>query len=262
MVVEIRMYKRFDADLVALCDAGYPITTMLQNAIVNYANGNPVFYYIDEIVPFDLNGKLNVHTRFTVPDSDVKTCFMLRHIKPRMRNSFCKDVLRNSLVQQNLSAYFTDASLYPVHGANLSVRNIGLLPNVVPLSSIKRNREVNILGNTLTVKAKDAVYTHNPYVGVVGSAQPVQPIAQPIQQNPFIVPAAPTVQQIPTPVIYEQSKVVTPTQTVPVADVKPTPIQVAEPLPEVQTTPSPASSPAPAEGKMSEDDLLEAFDKL
>lgn len=229
MVIEIRIYKRFDADLLALCDAGYPITTMLQNALMSYANGTPLFYQIDEIVPFEFGDKKSVHTRFTIPESEVQTCNMLRHIKSRMRNSFCKDVLRNALVQQNLTIYFTDPALYPLHGANLMPRNVGYLPNVIPLSTIKRDREVEFLGIKHTIKAKEGVRI--PYY----PQAPVQTV--PVQTIPVQQPA-PVYQQAPAP-------------------------QPPQPVaPPVAKTPAEPPKKEEKKASSSEVDLMSAFDNL
>ena len=78
MTVEIRLYKRFDMDLVSLHDSGYSVSNMIRDAVQAYANGSPIHYYVDEPVQFDLNDKKSVHTRFVVPEADVNTCYMLK----------------------------------------------------------------------------------------------------------------------------------------------------------------------------------------
>ena len=66
MTVEIRLYKRFDMDLVSLYDSGYSVSNMIKDAVQAYANGSVIHYYIDEPVQFDLNDKKSIHTRLSI----------------------------------------------------------------------------------------------------------------------------------------------------------------------------------------------------
>ncbi len=118
MNIEIRIYKLFDTDLVALVDNGFPVTTMMREAVIGYAHGTPVFYKMDEHIYFDMNRKKNVRIRFDIPDSDKQTIYLLKNIKHGYRNSFCKMVLRNALTQQNLSGYFAKHDLLKLQEVN------------------------------------------------------------------------------------------------------------------------------------------------
>lgn len=137
MVVEFRLYRRFDADLIALCRANYPVSAMIREAVTGYANGRPVHYYIDELTDFDLNDDKTVRSRFVVPNSDYKTCNMLKKVKYRCRNAFVKTVLRNSLIQQNITCFFVDDSLNYLKNVNDNFKNVYAFPNVTSCSTIK-----------------------------------------------------------------------------------------------------------------------------
>lgn len=187
MVVEIRLYKQFDTDLVALADAGYSVSSMIKAAVKGYANGYPVHFYIDEIIPFDMNDKKTVHTRFTIPESDKKTCYLLRNIKHGYRNTFCKAVLRNSLIQQNLTGFFAGESLFHLQTLNMQDINIYTYKNLVPCSKIRGSaKQVTFLGRTVTVERKPI---DSAPVFIPGNNYPNM-------QNPFI-PTGSAVEQMP-----------------------------------------------------------------
>ena len=150
MNMEIRLYKRHDTDIIALCDAGYPVAAMMKNALCGYAHGTPVHYYIDQYVPFSLKDKVSTRTRFSIPEQGKKTCYLLRNIKHTYRNSFCKMVFRNALIQQNLAGYFADTSLVHLQSVNMGGRPLYQFQNVIPCSTLTRSaREVTFLGRTV-----------------------------------------------------------------------------------------------------------------
>ena len=147
MIVEIRIYKRYDLDLIALHDAGLPLNSMMKNALIAYANAAPLKYLIDEIIPFDLNNKTTIHIRLNIPDVEEKAIYMIKHIKHGLRNVFCKMVLRNALVQQNLNGFFSDNNLSILQKKNLDVLNTG--NNTIPCSALKITRTVSFAGKTI-----------------------------------------------------------------------------------------------------------------
>ena len=162
MDIEIRLYKIYDADLISLAAAGYSIATMMRDAIVAYANGAPLHYYIDEVIDADFNIIKTVHTRFSVPASEAKAVYMLKHIKHRSRNMFCKAVLRDALVQQNLLVFFAKDSepyLYPLKDINAINRGVQNFTNVIPLSSLKKESKPR-------QAVQDMQPDTNPFVGM------------------------------------------------------------------------------------------------
>lgn len=115
MNIEIRVYKRYDMDLFALYDAGYPLADMMYKAVAGFAHRQPVRFLTERPVFFDANDKSTFRTRFTVPNSDTATIALLKTIKHGCRSNFCKAVLREALIHQNLTAYFAtsaDMSLF------------------------------------------------------------------------------------------------------------------------------------------------------
>lgn len=187
MEIEVRIYRRYDADLLALCDAGYSIMTMLRDSVIAYANGRPLHYLIDKAVPFNPIGKKTVHTRFTVPDSDVRTCYMLKNIKKSFRNMFVKTVLRNALIQQNLGIFFTDPNL-------LQYQNIGIYEkmsassyqNVIPCSSVVMHQpSINFLGREIGIQYTQATGTYSASAQFIQSQTPQAPMPQ---MNPVYTP--------------------------------------------------------------------------
>ena len=151
MVIEIRLYKRYDMDLVALVDAGYPVSTMIKESLIAYANGNPISYLIDENIAFDLNGKESVRTRIVIPESETNLIYLLKHIKHRTRNNFCKMVLRNALINQNLGAFFAVDSLFQLQKRDID-NNILKFQNTIKLSTIKKERKIKFAGKVVTKK--------------------------------------------------------------------------------------------------------------
>lgn len=137
MVIEFRLYKKFDMDLIALYNMHYPVASMMREAVIAYANGRPLNYLVDEPTVFNADDCDAVHSRFNIPDSDTITCYMLSHIKFRCKNAFVKTVLRNALIQQNLTCFFTDNALNQTHFHNASAKNVQMLPNVIRCSQIK-----------------------------------------------------------------------------------------------------------------------------
>ncbi len=121
MKVEIRIYKQYDTDLVALADNGYPVCEMMRAALVGYANGDPVMFKLDEHLFFDMNRKKNVRLRLNISSSDKKTIDLLKHIKHGYRNTFCKMVLRDALSRQNLSCFYSDEETMSLQLQNAGV---------------------------------------------------------------------------------------------------------------------------------------------
>ncbi len=137
MKVTLRVYKRFDTDLIALAEAGAPLSLMCKEAVSAIANGRAVHFYIDQPVFFDLNNKQNIKINFTVKNSDAATIKLLKSIKHGYISSFCKAALRNSLVQQNICAFFSTPDMVSYQVANLNSTNLNAFHNLKPLSTVK-----------------------------------------------------------------------------------------------------------------------------
>lgn len=288
MNVEVRIYKRYDTDLLALHDAGYAITKMMTEAVCSYANGRPCNFFIDEFVPFDMNDKTSIRIRLSINDSDAATISLIRNIKHGYRSNFCKQVLRNALVQQNLVCYFSDMSMLPVHNRNASLQNLSAHSNLKPCSQYRRMKQtLNIAGKNIEVKHEKG-YAFQPETNPDPSVHIPPNVPQPtvpVQQfygnsGTYNVPAAayasspqysfppaqpspqytqPPVQ--PTPYSYQVQGTSAPLQ--PVIPSSPSAehpqMSHAEPKPVPSSSNSaPASAPSLAE----DDDLMNIFDNL
>ncbi len=155
MKVNIRLYKLHDSDLVALADAGYPLKDILHTAIIKYANGVPYHIYIDEYVPYNMTDKTGVRLQVSIPESEKNAIYLLRHVKSQYRNVFCKTLLRNCFIQQNLIGMFSDMD-YGVQLQNANANGIDILsfPGLQLGSAIRKDRVIDIdfLGTSVTKK--------------------------------------------------------------------------------------------------------------
>lgn len=142
----IRLNKRTDLDLLSLHDMGYPIPKMIRIALDGYIDGTPVYFYIDESVRFDKNDKQSIRCTVSLDGDQIGVVKEIKHYKI---NDFLKLILRNSLVMQNLSAYFgnNDKKLQQINEKYREAidTKIVLLDNVILGSEIKK-------GNTGTKK--------------------------------------------------------------------------------------------------------------
>lgn len=107
MNIQLRFYKRFDADLLSLYDAGIRVNTLIRDALDGLAHGTPRKFLVPQVVSHDLNDRQFIHTSINITDPE--TIKMLKAIKHGYRCSFCKMVLRDALVFQSLGVYFSDS---------------------------------------------------------------------------------------------------------------------------------------------------------
>lgn len=149
MRIDIRLYKRFDTDLVALCDAGYPLSKMLKDSVTAFAYGAPLHYLVDVPLRFDVEGKSTVHYAFTISDKDTKTCMVLKSIQKGYRNSFCKMILRNAMVNQNVGCYFANDRYIPLVEQQIQKIDRNAYENLIPLSTLTRKNVQEEISQTI-----------------------------------------------------------------------------------------------------------------
>lgn len=219
MVVETRIYKQFDADLLALHSAGYPVREMMRDSIIAYAAGTPLNYFIDEVIPFDFDDKKTAHMRFSIPDSNEKACYLLKSIRKGYRNCFCKAVLRNALMQINLPAFFNDAALLQLQSINLYYKGASSFQNVVPLSSIRAKKKQVTFGDySVEHSTGQAVAKVVPSVAMpVASTAPVvpSPVASASEQGERRRGRPKKAENDTNPSIQRKQQAVNPTQPLP-----------------------------------------------
>lgn len=137
---------------------------MMKDALIGFANGCPIKYYVDGNVEYDSFQVSNAEKKkyrinITIPDSEVMAVNMLNCVVSRNLSNFCKAVFRSSLIQQNLGGFF-DTSLISNEQINqIMLRNLDLpvreLKNVIYLSnylSPSNKPEVENTGNRRTRK--------------------------------------------------------------------------------------------------------------
>ena len=158
MNVEIRIYKRFDTDILSLHDAGFSVSKMMTEALSAYANGLPCHFILDEIVPFDLNDKKSIRIRLKLKKNDYNTIALLQNIKHGYRSNFCKQVFRNALIQQNLMCYYSDISMLSFHEANLKTVNMLAYPGLKRCSDYRRKtQQQRIMGQDCVIQHEEGI---------------------------------------------------------------------------------------------------------
>ncbi len=167
MKIEIRLYKQHDADLIALAANGYPIASMMRDAILGYANGNPVNFYIDEPSDVDFNVLKTFRTRFVIPQSEEKALYLIQGIKHRFRNVFCKMILRDALIHQNMVVFFSSGAfntLYQMNGYAAQFRNPNSFLNVIPCSSYKQEQKQKTFGQDIVANPVTSMLPKKPNI--------------------------------------------------------------------------------------------------
>ncbi len=92
MIVQIRLYRRFDLDLIGLWRNGYPIGPMVARALEAYVYQQPIQFTIQSNELDVFPETREVHTALTIRDAEI--IMMLKQIRPKYRNAFCKALLR------------------------------------------------------------------------------------------------------------------------------------------------------------------------
>lgn len=127
MEFEVKFYRLHDLDIVGLRDLGYPVQAMLRKALIEYAHGNPIHYIIDE--PDAMTFTETKSFRVKIRLKDEQTIAMLKSLRPRHRNGFCKALLRNSLVHQTLAPYFSKNVCSPLEQKCIDAAVSHIMPN-------------------------------------------------------------------------------------------------------------------------------------
>lgn len=107
--VILRLYPPHDLDLIHLRLQGISMSQLGYNVLFAYAYGRDI-KYIPPHVDHPYKGEYRTYrTSFTIKDK--KMIEVLSKVRDKKKNAFVKELIRNALVRQNLSAYLTDAAL-------------------------------------------------------------------------------------------------------------------------------------------------------
>ena len=104
MIQDIRLYKRFDADLIALHENGYAVGALIKASLLAYASGKGLCLVLSETFSHDIRRDKSFRIRLDIKDKQAAA--LLRRVKRGYRNAFCKALLRNTLSSQNLGVFF------------------------------------------------------------------------------------------------------------------------------------------------------------
>lgn len=156
MEFEVKFYRLHDLDIVGLRDLGYPVQAMLRKALIEYAHGNPIHYIIDE--PDAMTFTETKSFRVKIRLKDEQTIAMLKSLRPRHRNGFCKALLRNSLVHQTLAPYFSKNVCSPLEQKCIDAAVSHIMPNTFKIDKSamkKRNLILKELAVSSLVNPSD-----------------------------------------------------------------------------------------------------------
>ena len=152
MKVELRFYKRYDADLLSLHETGASLTSLTKAAVIAYANGKRARYMVPKCKRFSFDGRRTVRLHMIIEDP--RTVELLSHIKNSYINQFCKTVLRDALVTQCIGTYIS--SSYGLNAENGRLQEImaELPEDTIILNGKKKRVSINdILKGNGTIKA-------------------------------------------------------------------------------------------------------------
>ena len=129
MRLDIRYYKRYDYDLIALYNAGYPLREYLLKALSAYAHAKPFHIFLPEPLERGCGDMQGLHSSYTIEDE--KSIELLKQVKPNYRNYFCKLLLRDALIGQNLACLCTKPEFF-----ELEQERINQLKETLPEGTI------------------------------------------------------------------------------------------------------------------------------
>ena len=103
--INLRLYRRFDADLIAL-NEHIPFNVVIEALLDAYAKGKRMRIIPEKCLPFNIGNRKGIHLTVTVRSEESSK--LMAQIRPGFRNQFCKSILRDALVTDPLWVYFSD----------------------------------------------------------------------------------------------------------------------------------------------------------
>ena len=124
---------------------------MMKDALIAFANGRQFNIFIKEQIPLDLNDKTSFRVRVKISNSEANVIALMKTIKHSYKSNFCKQVLRNALLQQNLSCYMADQRFMQLQAINASYI---LVNGNVKMGDYYKVTEQNKIFNSVTKESK------------------------------------------------------------------------------------------------------------
>ena len=138
MRVIMRFYKSHDADLIALQKNGFSLPKLARNVIEGYAHGERIKVMTPECGKTDISSLDTLRCDFST--SDERTIHLLESIEKKRRNQFCKAMIRNALIAQPITIFFTDPEMIEMENSFLRDRKSDCTVITLPLRNRKGTR--------------------------------------------------------------------------------------------------------------------------
>ena len=150
--INMRLYRRFDADLIALHESGIPVNVLAEVLLELYANGKYVTIIPEGCQPFDVGKRKNIHLTVNVkPGAASKLVSQIRY---GFRNQFCKSLIRDALRTDPLWVYFSNDEYTETE--NQRIKDFARQGNVIVLPAGLRRKDYRALltGEEVTKRRK------------------------------------------------------------------------------------------------------------
>jgi hypothetical protein len=147
----MRLYRRFDADLIALNESGIPVNVLAEVLIEAYAKGKRIKIIPEGCVPFDVGNRKHIHLTVTVRGKEAEE--LVSHIKRGYRNQFSKSIIRDALETDPLWVYLDDDSY--VEKENERMESIDDVHIIRLPYGLRRNEYRKLLGSVMQEKKSE-----------------------------------------------------------------------------------------------------------
>lgn len=115
--ISIRLDKRHDLDLITLYKGGINLGSILKKALYHYARGDRFDVVVEPVPRIDLKDSVKgkklisgrdklIHHRFEIALCDSESIRVLSLIRSVYGNTFCKQLIRNSILNLSLTPFF------------------------------------------------------------------------------------------------------------------------------------------------------------
>lgn len=105
----MRLYRRFDSDLIALHESGVPVNILAELLLEAYADGRSIRLLPEGCTQYDPSKRSKLHLSIRVSSDKAKA--VLKGIRYGYRNQFSKALVRDALVLNPIWMYFSSSDL-------------------------------------------------------------------------------------------------------------------------------------------------------